>query len=118
MLYTNLKHIESGDAYTSILNENENVLIVCGRMDALCIPVYRIVEELEPSYSHVKFYDMEFDNPETAVILTLPEVTDFRGIPFTLYFKNGKLVRCTSGLQTKAQVMAFLDNEFETTVLA
>lgn len=113
MLYTNLKHIESAQAYASILHENENVLIICGRMDSLCIPVYRIAEELESQYSHVKFYDMEFDNPETALMLALPEMTDLAGIPLTLYFKNGNIVKATSGLQTIAQVKAYLDHEFE-----
>ena len=32
MLYTNLKHIESAAEYAKIVNENENVMIICGRM--------------------------------------------------------------------------------------
>jgi thioredoxin 1 len=113
MLYTNLKHIESREAFTRILSETENLLIVCGRMDSLCIPVYRIAEELEPHYSEVQFYDLESDNPESAVLFSFPGITDLAAIPLTLYFKNGNLVKWTSGLQTKAQVKAFLDQEFE-----
>lgn len=116
MLYTNLNHIENADEYTRIIHENENVLIICGRMDPVCIPVYRIASELEAECSHVKFYDMEFDNPASAAILTLPEVIDFAGIPLTLYYKNGILVKGTTGLQTKAQMKAILDHEFEATV--
>lgn len=118
MLYTNLKHIESAAEHAQIINENEQVMIICGRMDRMCIPVYRITEELEAEYYHVKFYDMEFDNPESHVIRTLPEANGFMGIPFTIYYKNGKVVKATSGIQTKAQVTAILDKEFAVTVNA
>ena len=42
MLYTGLKHIESAEEHAQILSENENVMVVCGRMDPMCIPVYGI----------------------------------------------------------------------------
>ena len=42
MLYTNLRHIESADEHAKILSENENVMVVCGRMGPMCIPVYAI----------------------------------------------------------------------------
>jgi len=74
MLYTNLKHIESAAEQVEIINENSQVVIICGRMGPMCIPVYRIAEELETEYKHVKFYDMEFDNPESDIIRSLPEV--------------------------------------------
>lgn len=32
MLYTNLNHLESAAQYAAALSENENVMIVCGRM--------------------------------------------------------------------------------------
>ena len=118
MLYTNLKHIESDADYQRTIQENENVLIICGRMDHLCIPVYRIAEELEQEYASVNFYDMEFDNPQSAVLRTLPEVIALAGIPFTLCYKNGIIVKAISGLQTKAQVRAILDHEFATTLNA
>lgn len=112
MLYTNLKHIESTAEQIQFVSENEHVVVICGRMGQMCIPVYRIAEELEGQYSTVKFYDMEYDNPESAVIRTLPEVCDFLEVPFTIYYKNGKVVKATSGLQTKAQIMAILNNKF------
>ena len=118
MLYTNLKHIESAADQAQIISENNHVVVICGRMGPMCIPCYRIAEELEGQYSHVKFYDMEYDNPESAVIRTLPEVCDFLEIPFTIYYKNGNVVKATSGLQNKAQVTAILDHEFATTVKA
>ncbi len=118
MLYTNLKHIESAALYAHVINENEHVMVICGRMGPMCIPVYRIAEDLETEYAHVKFFDMEFDNPESVVIRSLPEVQGFTGIPFTIYCKNGKVVNATSGIQTKAQVTAILDKEFAATVTA
>ena len=118
MLYTNLKHIESAVEYSKILSENENVMVVCGRMGPMCIPVYGIAEEIEDEYKHVKFCDMEFDNPQSQVIRTLPEVRGFMGIPFTIYYKNGKVVKATSSIQTKAQITSILDTEFAATVNA
>lgn len=112
MLYTNLKHIESAADHSTILKENENVMVICGRMGPMCIPVYEIAEELEGEYKHVKFYDLEFDNPESHVIRNLPEVRGFMGIPFTIYYKNGKVVKATSSIQTREQITSILDSEF------
>ncbi len=112
MLYTNLKHLESAADYQKAISENENVMVICGRMGPMCSPVYGIAEELESEYRHVKFYDMEFDNPESQIIRNLPEVIGFMGIPFTIYYKNGKVVKATSGKQTRDQVTTILDNEF------
>lgn len=116
MLYTNLKHLESASDHRKAITENENVMVICGRMGPMCIPVYGIAEELEKEYKHVKFYDMEFDNPESHVIRSLPEVRGFMGIPFTIYYKDGKAVRATSSIQTREQVKAILDKEFSVTV--
>ena len=118
MLYTNLKHLESVTDYNKAISENENVMIICGRMGPMCIPVYGIAEELETEYKHIKFYDMDFDNPESSVIRRLPEVRGFMGIPFTVYYKNGKVVKATSSIQTKDQVRTVLDKEFSVNVTA
>lgn len=118
MLYTNLKHLENGADYFKAINEREHVMVICGRMGPICIPVYRIMEELEPMYPHVSFYDMEFDNPESVVIRTLPEVNGFKSIPFIIYYKNGRVVNTTSGLQTKEEVINILDKEFTPSVNA
>jgi thioredoxin 1 len=112
MLYTNLKHIETAANHAKVIGENENVMVICGRMGPMCIPVYRIAEELENEYKHVIFFDMEFDNPESDVIRNLPEVKGFMGIPFTIYYKDGKVAMVTSGIQTREQVKAILDKEF------
>jgi thioredoxin 1 len=116
MLYTNLKHIETAADCTRIISENENVMIVCGRMGPFSIPVYRIAEELEPKYKQVKFYDMEFDNPESAVIRYLPEVSGLHGFPLTVYFKNGEVVNATAGIQNKEQIIEILEHEYTETV--
>jgi len=112
MLYTNLKHIETAADLAKMIHENENVMVICGRMGHMCIPVYNIAEILEDKYKHVKFYDMEFDNPESHVIRNLPEVKGFMGIPFTIYYKNGKVVMATTSIQNMEQVKAVLNKEF------
>jgi thioredoxin 1 len=118
MLYTNLKHIESAADHKKAISENENVMVICGRMGPMCIPVYGIAEELEDEYKHIKFFDMEFDNPESQVIRSIPEVRGFMGIPFTIYYKNGKVVKATSSIQTKDQVKSILNKEFSAAVTA
>ncbi|MCX7798208.1 MAG: thioredoxin family protein [Melioribacter sp.] len=112
MLKTNLNHILSEEQYKKILQENENVMICCGRMGPMCIPVYQAMQELEKEYKHVKFYDMEFDIPDAKVIRNLPECKSFAGLPFTVYYKNGKVVKATSSIQTKEQIKQILDEYF------
>jgi thioredoxin 1 len=40
------------------------------------------------------------------------------GIPFTIYYKNGKVVKATSSIQTKDQVKSILNKEFSVAVTA
>ena len=112
MLMTNLKHVESADEHKKFIEENENVMICCGRMGPMCVPVYAAMEELEGEYKNIKFADMEFDNPEAHVIKNAPECAGFMGLPFTVYYKNGKIVKATTSIQTKDQIKAILDQEF------
>jgi thioredoxin 1 len=114
MLYTNLTHLVTAGQHQQAISENENVMICCGRMGPMCIPVYGIMELLEKEYKHVKFFDMEFDNPEARVIRDAPECRHFMGIPFTMYYKNGKVVKATTSIQSMAQVRAILDEQFST----
>ncbi len=118
MLYTNLKHIETADEHAKIINENENVVVVCGRMGPMCTPVYHHAEVLQGKYPHIRFYDMEFDNPEAYVIRDLQEVQGFRGIPFTIYYKKGKVIWATSSIQTMDQMISILDKEYPSLVNA
>ncbi|MRR22616.1 thioredoxin [bacterium] len=112
MLYTNLNHVQTAQQLEKIISENENVMVCCGRMGPMCIPVYGIMEELEPKYTHVKFFDMEFDNPESQVIRNAPLTRGFMGLPYTVYYRNGKMVKATTSIQTMAQVKSVLDSEF------
>ncbi|MCD4834404.1 MAG: thioredoxin family protein [Bacteroidales bacterium] len=113
MLMTNLNHVESAENHKKILEENENVMICCGRMGPMCLPVYDIMEELEDKYKDVKFYDMDFDVPDAYVIKNAPECAGFMGLPFTMYYKNGKVVKATTSIQDMDQVSSILDEYFE-----
>ncbi|MBP1658665.1 MAG: hypothetical protein H6Q31_3266 [Bacteroidetes bacterium] len=112
MLQTNLKHITTEQEFRDTLKNNEQVMVCCGRMGPMCIPVYGVMEELEGEYGNVAFRDMEFDGPIGHLIRTLPECSSFRGLPFTVYFKNGKVVKATSSIQTRDQVTGILDQHF------
>ncbi|MEA3316712.1 MAG: thioredoxin family protein [Bacteroidota bacterium] len=112
MLQTNLKHIEKADEYKKFIEENENVMICGGRMGPMCLPVYDIMEELEDEYTNVKFADMDFDIPDAHVIRNAPECAGFMGLPFTMYYKNGKVVKATTSIQDMDQVTEILNDKF------
>lgn len=112
MLNTNLKHLETKQEVEEVLKNNENVMICCGRMGPMCIPVYHIMEELEKEYANVTFRDQDFDIPAAEFIKNLPECASFQGLPFTVYFKNGKVAAATTSIQDKDQVTEILDREF------
>jgi hypothetical protein len=46
MLNTNLKHLETEQEVKEAIENNENVMVCCGRMGPMCIPVYAIMEDL------------------------------------------------------------------------
>ena len=110
-LDTNLKHFSTAVEHEELISSSENVMVCCGRMGPMCMPVYGAMEELESSggYDNVEFRDMLFDNPEAAVIRNHPDCASFRGLPFVVYYKNGKVVKATSSIQSKDQVTAILD---------
>lgn len=112
ILQTNLKHVVTDTEFNELIQNNENVMICCGRMGPMCIPVYQTMKKIEGEYSHVAFYDMLFDNPHSHVIRNLPECRGFMGLPFTVYFKNGKLVKATGSIQSEPQIRQILDAEF------
>ena len=112
MLDTNLKHLETEQEVKEVLENNENVMICCGRMGPMCIPVYGIMAELEAKYPHVAFRDQDFDIPAAKFIKALPECSSFRGLPFTVYFKKEKVVAATTSIQDRKQVTQILDKEF------
>ncbi len=110
-LQTNLKHLVSADDHKKCLEENENVMVCCGRMGPMCIPVYEAMEELEEEYSHIKFADMLFDSPDAHVIRNAPECSGFMGLPFVMYYKNGKVVHASSSILTPEQIKQVLDTK-------
>ena len=112
VLPTNLKHIATAADLEQLISEQENVMVCCGRMGPMCVPVYAAMEELETEYTNVAFRDMLFDSPEARVIRELPECRGFMGLPFTVYFKNGQVAAATSSIQTKEQITEILDREF------
>ncbi|MCK5494016.1 MAG: thioredoxin [Candidatus Omnitrophica bacterium] len=113
MLDTNLKHVESPEEMEELLKNNTNIMVCCGRMGSMCIPVYGIMARFESEYQHVRMVDMDFDIPAASFIKSLPECALFRGLPFTVYFKNGKVVKATSSIQNEQQVRSILDEVFK-----
>jgi len=114
VLPTNLKHFATAQELTEVIKEKENVMVIAGRMGPMCIPVYEVMKTLEESgkYNHVEFRDMLFDSPETNIIRNLPECRSFMGLPFVVYFKNGKVAKATTSIQNMDMVKAILDTEF------
>jgi thioredoxin 1 len=112
MLKTNLTHALSETDHAELLKNNENVMICCGRMGPMCIPVYEVMEELEGEYKNIKFADMEFDSTDAKVIRNLPECRSFQGLPFVVYYKNGQVVKATSSIQSRDQITSILDEQF------
>ena len=111
-LATGLKHLETEKSVKELIENNEKVMVCCGRMGPMCIPVYGVMEELEDKYKDVQFRDMSFDIPDSAIIRSLPECSSFQGLPFVVYYKNGKVVHATSSIQNKKQITEILDANF------
>lgn len=111
MLHTNLKHVLTSDEHKKLIAENENVMICCGRMGPMCIPVYAAMTELEDEFKQVVFADMEFDIPDAAVIRNAPECSGFMGLPFVVYYKNGELVHASSSILSKEQISGALTDK-------
>lgn len=113
MLPTNLKHLGTEEEAEKLVKESKNVMICCGRMGPMCVPVYAAMQQIESSYPHVEFRDMEFDEPEAAFIRNLPQCRSFMGLPFTVYFRDSEVVEATSGIQTQAQVESILQSKLK-----
>lgn len=113
MLYTNLKHIETEQVHQKMINEHNKVIIICGRMGTYSIPVYRIAEQLQVLYPGVKFFDMEYDNPESAFMCELAGASAPFQLPFMFYYKNGQMIHHTAGNQSSEQIISLIDSLFE-----
>jgi len=110
-LQTRLRHINSESEFKQVIEENTNAIICCGRMGPMCLPVYAAMEILKERFQEVTFCDMPFDHPEAHVIRNLPECRGFMGLPYTVYLKNGEVIKATTSIQTQDQVEAIL-NQF------
>ena len=112
MLPTNLQHIESDEEFRKVLDENDNVMVVCGRAGPMCLPVYDVMDNVKDDYQDVTFRDMDFDSPVATNIRKLEEVRGFMSLPFVVYFKNGKVVEAKSSTQNRDQVVDSLERNF------
>lgn len=115
-MLTKLKQLDSGTDHKRAISENENVVVISGRMDAGYNPFYGIAEELEEKYKHVRFYFMDYDSPASQVIRSIPEAQRFQKVPITVYYKNGIVVNATSNVQNTEEIVSILDKEFSVTV--
>ncbi len=111
MLQTSIHEIETAAELEQITKENENVMVCCGRMGPMCLPVYDIMEELEEERPNTKFYSMGFDTDEASPIRDASLCRGFMGLPFTAYYKNGKMVQATSSIQDREQITTILDKD-------
>jgi thioredoxin 1 len=111
MLYNNLNHLETALDFQKAVNEHKHVVICCGRMDFASIAAYTAMEILEKKYPDVKFLDMEFDNPESAVIRNFEEIKSLPALPYILYFTNGKLAKMAFGKTSIEQFQNILSLE-------
>jgi thioredoxin 1 len=103
---TRIKHLETVEAVEEAIANNERLMISAGRWGPMCIPVYKAMEELEAQdkYKDIAFHVIEFDVPAATPIKQAKECQGFMGLPFTLYYRNGKVVCATSSIQTKEQI--------------
>ena len=113
LLQTPVHEIETASELEKIINENENVMVCCGRMGPMCLPVYDIMDELQDEYEGVKFYSMAFDSPEAAPIRNAPETNGFMGLPFTMFYKNGKVADATTSILNRQQITSILDSKLK-----
>ncbi|MHA1683884.1 MAG: thioredoxin [Promethearchaeota archaeon] len=100
-LRTALHEITDESDFDKVLSENEKVVVVCGRNGPMCLPVYGALETLQDKekYKDISMNVMPFDYPISSKIKVLPEVRGFMGLPFTIYYRNKKVVKATSSIQ-------------------
>lgn len=112
MLQTDLTTVQSKEELSELIANNEKVAVCCGRMGPMCIPVYGIFEVFQEKYTDIQFRNMDFDTPDADVIKKLPECRGFNGLPFTIYYRNGKVVKATSSIQNAKQIKDIIDEVF------
>ena len=113
-LQSSLDEVTTKSEVENLINTNEKVVISCGRNGPMCLPVYGAFEVLKEKekYSDIKFVVMPFDVPGASIIRELPECHSFMGLPFTIYYKNGKVVGATSSIQDVQSIKATINESF------
>lgn len=103
---TSVKQIESSEELEIYLKENTKVVVCAGRWGPMCIPVYKEMEILIglDKYKDVCFLVINFDTPSAMKIKREKLCRGFRGLPFTVYYKNGESVHATSSIQSRKQL--------------
>ena len=103
---TRIKHLETVEETEEAIAKSERLMICAGRWGPMCIPVYKAMEELENDgkYKDIVFRVIEFDKPAAGPVKDAEECRRFMGLPFTMYYRNGKVVGATSSIQTKQQI--------------
>lgn len=112
MLMTEIQEIGTTSELEKIISENEDVMVCCGRMGPMCIPVYEVMEEMEDERPGIIYRSMAFDSPEATIIRNAPMCKGFMGLPFTVYYKNGEMVKATTSIQSREQIVSILDEKF------
>jgi len=112
MLQTNLEHIETEEQLKELIENNEKVAVCCGRMGPMCIPVYDIFEIFQEKHPDIQFRDMDFDIPGAAMVKNLAECRKFWGLPYTIYYRNAKVAKATSSIQSAKEVKSVIDEVF------
>ena len=113
MLYTDLKHIERNTDFERVLKENENVAIICGRMDYNSISAYRIASELIEKYQNIGFFDLEWDNPEFEFLHRLTSTQLNTEIPYIILLNHGEIVKITTDVSDVNRVDNVIKEVFQ-----
>jgi len=114
MLYTNLKHIETAAEWVQATSGSENMALFCGRMDSESIRLYRVAEKLEKEFGHVRFFDLEADNPETFRFVAEIATNEEKGLPTILLYRNGEVIGEIAGTANEEMVKQHLFTQFGT----
>jgi len=106
MLGTNVTEIKSPAEFEEYVANNDSLVICAGRLGPMCIPVYIAMEQMEKEekYKNVKLLTVDFDTASAIAIRTNEKCRRFMGLPFTAYYKSGKMVHATSSIQSRMQL--------------
>ncbi len=111
-LQSSVDEVQTKSEVEDLINNNEKVIISCGRNGPMCLPVYGAFEVLKEKYTDIKFAVMPFDIPEASIIRELPECRSFMGLPFNIYYRNAKVVGATSSIQKAKEIKTSISKHF------